>query len=77
MDLQPLECVALTRDIPEHGLKAGDLGAVVELYEPDGVEMEFVTASGRTQGLVTLRVPDVRKVGAGDMIAVRRVAPDA
>jgi hypothetical protein len=77
VNLQPLECVALTHDIPEHGLKAGDLGAIVELYEPDGVGVEFVTASGRTQALVTLRVPDVRKVGAGDMIAVRRVAPAA
>ena len=77
LDLQPLECVALAHDIPEHGLKAGDLGAVVEIYEPDGVEVEFVTAAGRTQALVTLRAPDVRKVGPGDMIAVRRVAPAA
>jgi hypothetical protein len=77
MDLQPLECVALAHDIPEHGVKAGDLGTIVEIYEPDGVEVEFVTAAGRTQALVTLRAPDVRKVGPGDMIAVRRVAPAA
>jgi hypothetical protein len=61
MDLQPLECVALAHDIPEYGLKAGDLGAIVEIYEPDGVEVEFVTAAGRAQALVTLRAPDVRK----------------
>jgi uncharacterized protein DUF4926 len=77
MDLQPLECVALANDIPEHGLKAGDLGTIVEMYEPDGVEVEFVTAAGRIQALVTLRARDVRKVGPGDMIAVRRVAPAA
>jgi hypothetical protein len=37
MNLQPLESVVLTRDIPEHRLKAGGLGVIVEVYEPDGV----------------------------------------
>jgi hypothetical protein len=77
MDIQQLESVVLTHDIPEHGLKAGDLGAVVEIYEPDGMEVEFVNAAGRTQALVTLRGSDVRKLGPGDMISVRRVSPAA
>jgi hypothetical protein len=77
MQLHQLECVVLTHDIGEHGLKAGDLGAVVELYDPDGIEVEFVTAAGRTQALLTLRISDVRKVGPSDMIAVRPVAPAA
>ena len=37
-----LDTVVLNRDLPGHGLRAGDLGAVVELYQPDGVEVEFV-----------------------------------
>jgi hypothetical protein len=77
MELQPLECVALTHDIPEYGLKAGDLGTIVEMYEPDGLEVEFVTAAGQTQALVSLRAPELRKVGPGDMIAVRSAAPAA
>ena len=48
-----LDTVVLDRDVPEHGLRRGDLGAVVEVYEPDGVEVEFVTASGRSAALVT------------------------
>ena len=40
------DTVVLQRDLPDHGLCKGDLGAVVEVYEPDGVEVEFVTASG-------------------------------
>ena len=72
MRYKPLETVVLKRDLPEYGLKAGDLGVVVELYEPDGLEVEFVTASGRTQAVVTLRVKDVKKVGPGDMIAIRQ-----
>ena len=66
-----LETVVLNRDLPEHGLRAGDLGAVVELYGPDGVEVEFVRASGETKALVTLKTTDLRAVAATDVLAVR------
>jgi hypothetical protein len=77
MDFKLLECVVLSRDLPDQGLRAGDLGAVVHLHEPDGIEVEFVTAGGRTQAVVTLRSSDVRKVGPRDMVAVRAVQPAA
>ena len=77
MKFAALETVVLTHDFPAHGLKAGDLGAVVEVYEPDGVEVEFVTAGGRTQAVITLAAADVRKVGPQDMVAVRPVQPAA
>jgi hypothetical protein len=66
-----LDTVALAHDLPNKGLRAGDLGAVVEVYEPDGLEVEFVTASGHTEALVTLKATDVRQVGDTDLIAVR------
>ena len=44
------------------------------MYEPDGLEVEFVTASGKTQELVTLNVKDLRPVQDSDLIAVRSVA---
>lgn len=65
-----LDTVVLDRDLPEHGLRRGDLGAVVELYEPDGLDVEFVLASGKTQALVELSTKDVRPTMARDMIAV-------
>ncbi|MBI4517883.1 MAG: DUF4926 domain-containing protein [Deltaproteobacteria bacterium] len=68
-----LDTVVLDRDLPEHGLCRGDLGAVVEVYEPDGVEVEFVRASGNTQAVVTLSADDVRPVRDSDQIAVRCV----
>lgn len=68
-----LESVVLVRDLPEHGLKKGDLGAIVELYPPDGLEVEFVRASGRTQVVVTVRSQDVRKMSDDDVMAVRQV----
>jgi uncharacterized protein DUF4926 len=64
------DTVVLDRDLPEHGLRSGDLGAVVQVHE----EVEFVTASGKTQALVTLNVKDVRPVQESDLIAVRSVA---
>ena len=65
--------MVLARDLPKYGLKAGDLGVVVELYEPDGLKVEFVTASGRTQAVVALKERDVRKIAPEDMISVRRL----
>ena len=77
MMFEELEVVVLTRDVPEHGLKAGDLGTIVEVYPPDGIEVEFVTAGGETQAILTLRTADVRKVDSRDMVAVRPVQPAA
>lgn len=54
-----LDTVVLARDLLEHGLRQGDLGAIVEIYQPDGLEVEFVSASGRTE-VLTLTVSDVR-----------------
>ena len=71
MTFKELDTVVLDRDLPKHDLRRGDLGAVVHVYRPDGLEVEFVTASGRTQALVTLKVGDVRAVGDHDLVSVR------
>jgi len=73
MRFKELQTVVLNRDLPEHGLRRGDLGSVVLVYEPDGLEVEFVSASGRTEALVTLRDTDVRAVADGDLISVRQL----
>jgi len=71
MKFTELDTVVLVRDLPEHGLRQGDLGAVVQIYEPDAIEVEFVTAAGKTEALVTLDIQDVRQVVETDLIAVR------
>ena len=71
MTMQTLDVVVLTRDLPAHGLRRGDLGTVVERYGPDALGVEFVAASGRTQALVTLRLEDLRSVADDDLVAVR------
>ena len=73
MTIKLLDTVVLTKELPEHKLKRGDVGAVVEVYSPDGFEVEFVTGSGHTQALVTLHKDDIRLVGSADILAVRRV----
>jgi hypothetical protein len=73
MRFKELQTVVLNRDLPEHGLRRGDLGAVVHVYEPDGLEVEFVSAAGKTEALVTLKDTDVRAVADSDLIAVRQL----
>lgn len=66
-----LDTVVLLRDLPDAGLRAGDLGAVVQVYAADALDVEFVTASGRTLALTTLSATDVREVRDDDLLAVR------
>jgi hypothetical protein len=47
------------------------LSAVVEVYKPDGLEVESVTASGKTAAGVTLTTGDVRPVTDDDLAPVR------
>lgn len=71
MKFNELDAVVLDKELLDHGLRRGDLGTVVHVYEPDGLEVEFVTASGRTEALVTLAVGDVRPVVDTDLVSVR------
>lgn len=71
-----LDTVVLLRDVPESGLCRGDLGAVVQVYGSKALEVEFVTAAGRTQALLTLPVTDLRAVRDDDLMTVR-TAPAA
>ena len=71
MTFAALDTVVLTRDLPEYGLKADDVGAVVETYPPDGLDVEFATVSGRTVVFVALKSGDVRLISDSDLVAVR------
>ncbi len=71
MTFKTLDTIVLDKELPEHDLRPGDLGVVVEVYPPDGLEVEFVTGSGRTKALVTLKESDVRAIADTDLVAVR------
>jgi uncharacterized membrane protein len=73
MSIKLLDTIAVTADLPVLGLKRGDIGAVVEVYSPEAVEVEFVTASGHTQAVVTLETHQIRPVGSRDLLSVRQL----
>ena len=72
-----LDTAVLTRDIPDDGLRRGDLGTIVEIHGPDAFEVEFVAASGRTQALVTPSEADLRRVDDRDLISLRTLEQSA
>lgn len=71
MGIKILDTIVLEKDFSEYGLKKGDIGAVVEVYGLKGVEVEFITGSGKTQALLTLNQDDVRTIKASEILAVR------
>lgn len=50
-----LDVVALLEDVPDHGLRRGQVGTVVEELAPDVFEVEFSDDHGRTYALLALR----------------------
>ncbi len=58
-DLEMLSVVALLEDLPEHGLVRGQVGTVVETWEPGLYEVEFSDTNGRTYAMVALKPEQV------------------
>jgi hypothetical protein len=72
--IRELDVVVLAHDLEEHGLKQGDLGAVVHCYKDgEAFEVEFVTAEGQTIALLTLTAADVRPMGRREILHVREL----
>ena len=68
-----LDPVVVVADLAGNGLMRGDVGAVVRVYGREAVEVEFVTASGHTQAVLTLGSHQIRPVGPKDLLAVRQL----
>jgi hypothetical protein len=70
-----LDEVVLNVDLPDHGLKAGDLGTVVLVHrDGEGFTVEFMTLGGDTIAVVTLRAGQVRSVSDADMPHARTLS---
>jgi hypothetical protein len=54
-----LDLVAVLKWSPDADVEVGDVGTVVELLPPAGIEVEFLDRDGRTRCLTTLSVEDV------------------
>ena len=55
---QPLDIVVLN-SAGQSDLEVGDVGTVVELLPPEGLEVEFLDRDGRTRCIATLTTRDV------------------
>ena len=63
--INELDCVALTCDLPEHGLMRGEVGTAVMVHgEGVAFEVEFIGYDGHTVALLTLERPQVRPLDA-------------
>ncbi|MCK4728449.1 MAG: DUF4926 domain-containing protein [Desulfobacterales bacterium] len=72
--IKELDTVVISRDFPEHGLKQGDIGAVVHCYKGgEAFEVEFITGQGETVAVVTLNSDDVRLMQDKEILHVRKL----
>ena len=68
------DTVVLTRSLMDHGLEAGDVGAVVHVYDAGkAFEVEFIAGSGSTLAVLTLDAKDVRPVATSEILHVRNI----
>jgi len=73
--ISELDTVVLTRDLPEDGLEAGDVGTVVLVHDKSaGYEVEFTSLAGDTLAVVTVPAGTVRAVSDREIAHVRQVA---
>jgi len=73
--------VILTEDLADEGLRAGDVGTVVERHavagQEDGYSVEFFDMTGNTVAVVTVRQSLLRALTPADRPAVRAMAAGA
>jgi len=70
--IQELDNVILTVDLPEYGLKSGDLGTVMlEHRKRQGYEVEFLTLDGETIAVVSLLTKQLRAIGHKEVAHAR------
>jgi hypothetical protein len=79
MKLKLYERVALTRDIPEHGLKQGDVATLVDTAPhpnggPEGLVLEITNAVGDSLRVAIVTADDVEPLNANEVLAVRQLA---
>jgi hypothetical protein len=78
-ELELYKDAILTVDQPNEGLRAGDVGTVVDRHQAPGVaevgySVEFFDMTGRTVAVVTVPASHLRAPAATDLPSVRAVS---
>lgn len=72
--IKELDAVALTCNLPEHGLVQGDVGTAVLVHaNGEAFEVEFVGYDGHTVALLTLERNQVRPLQTNDIPHAREL----
>jgi hypothetical protein len=82
MKFEMFSRVALKTDVPEHGLRRGDLATIVEYHEgrsgqEPGYSLEVFNAVGETVAVITLRESQIQPLSAREILHVRHMAAAA
>ena len=76
--IKELDCVALTTDLPEHGLTAGDVGAVVHVLKSSrDFTVEFTTFDGATVALPKVSADQICPLARNEIHHTRSFEPTA
>ncbi len=72
--IKELDLVALTVDLPMHGLVAGDIGTAVMVHgNGEGYEVEFMTSDGKTIAVLSLEADKVRSLSGHEVLHAREL----
>ena len=70
--IEELDNVVLKVDLPEFGLRAGDVGTVVHVCRDNvAYEVEFMTLRGETIAVETMKPDHIRPVGPREVTHAR------
>lgn len=73
--IEELEQCVLTTDLPEYGLKQGDIGTVVMVHQKGrGYEVEFISLDDETVAIVSLLAGQLRPIGRREIAQARVMA---
>jgi hypothetical protein len=75
--IKVLDRIILTAELPDYGLKPGDMGTVVLIHkqgQEHGYEVEFVSLDGETVAVTSLFAHQLRPIGRGEIAHARPLA---
>ncbi|MCU1267344.1 MAG: hypothetical protein JWM21_3662 [Acidobacteria bacterium] len=60
--IKVLDVVALMEEVPDHGLRRGEVGTVVDQWKDGAYEVEFSDDSGEAYAFAALRADQLMKL---------------
>ena len=61
-EIKVLDVVAVIEEVPDHGLRRGEVGTVVEQWRDGAYEVEFSDDSGEAYAFAALRADQLMKL---------------